>query len=85
MQHPYEYNMLTNAISFQIKGIPTPEQERLAIAQALSDYTKKLTQCFESMPDGSGWEIKSHSVTLLQNTLLLSILLQRPRIRKADR
>jgi len=84
MQHPYEYRSLLKYASFQMEGLPNPEQEVLDLNKELGKLASELPKALSTMPDAEGWEVNSHSLALVGNTLLVSILLQRPRIHKAD-
>lgn len=80
MEHPYEYRVLTKYVSFKIKGVPNQEQEAKELALALGKFANGLPEMLATMPDSAGWEVNSHSCALLAgNTLMVCILLQRPR------
>ena len=76
-RHQYEYKMLVEYINpARESRVPhyshEPDQDELA-----SMLDRVVTHLPEAI--GEGWEVNSHSLTLANNTLIVTVLLRRPR------
>ncbi len=75
--HPYEYRVLVEYINPTEKGISahfTREQDQQAFSEILDEVFSRLP---ESVPEG--WEVTSHSVTTSRDTIVVTVLLRRPK------
>ncbi len=74
---PYEYKVLTEYI--------TPgEQGRYPHFSRIEDqegFTKTLEEVFNYLPESvpEGWEVNSHNIAISRNTLIVTILLRKPK------
>jgi len=77
MKHLYEYRHMTDFIV--LKSIPdfTNERARVEIAHRTGDIMTKIPKFINAFPDSENWEVNSHSISLIGNALVLSILFQR--------
>ena len=74
--HHYEYKVLVEYIN--------PE-ERWRVAHFTHEehqeaFTKTIEDVFEHLPESipEGWEVNSHNITALRNTIIVTVLLRRP-------
>ena len=76
-RHPYEYKILVEYLTPTPSSV-TPHYGETTDEQSL---TLALQEVVEHLPEsiGEGWEVNSHGLTLAENTVILSILLRRPR------
>ena len=77
-RHPCEYKVLVEYVSPEEAG-RFPHFTRIEDQEVL---TRTLNEVFahlgESIPDG--WEVVSHNIATSRNTLIITILLRRPRV-----
>lgn len=84
MAHPYVYGVIVEYFTLiRLGGSPDygdkPAQEALQLK--LGEWIRdELPNKIASLPMGTAWEVNSHSLTLAGDTVILSILLQRPNI-----
>ena len=75
--HPYEYKVLTEYI--------TPDETgRYPHFNHIDDqesFTQTLQEIFNHLPYSvpEGWEVNSHNIAISRNTLIVTILLRRPK------
>lgn len=82
MEHPYEYQLMVKFLwPAQISGMPDLSQEKsqVQLMAELGKVARDLPQLINKAPGGDGWEINSHSITFVKDTVFISVLLQRPR------
>ena len=80
MVHPYDYSMIVGYIKVtKISGAPdySNPEDRKALTTELGKFARRLPKTLEALPDGEGWFPNSHNITLVGDTLILSMLLQR--------
>lgn len=80
--HPYEYQVLVEYITPVSSEEPlnySEEVVRQALALKIQHLTGSLSVSIAALPDGGGWEINSHNIAIAGNTVIFTILLQRPR------
>jgi hypothetical protein len=76
-RHPYEYKVLVEYISPQEAGrYPhfTRMEDQEGLRRTLEDVFSHLA---ESIPDG--WEVVSHNIAASRNTMIVTILLRKPK------
>jgi hypothetical protein len=75
--HPYEYKVLVEYINLEEAG-RYPHFTRIEDQDGL---TRTLEEVFEHLPKSieEGWEIKSHNIAVSRNTLIITVLLRRPK------
>jgi hypothetical protein len=75
--HPYEYKVLVEYLNPEEPGrYPhfTRIEDQAGLTQTLEEIFAHLP---ESVPEG--WEVNSHNVAVCRNTLVITVLLRRPR------
>ena len=75
--HPYEYKVLVEYVSPEENG-RFPHFTRIEDQEGL---TRTLEDIFVHLPKSipEGWEVNSHNVTVSRNTLIITVLLRRPK------
>jgi hypothetical protein len=75
--HPYEYKVLVEYINPEEMG-RYPHFARLDDQDGL---TRTLEEVFAHLPESieEGWEVNSHNITASRNTLIITVLLRRPK------
>jgi hypothetical protein len=77
--HPYEYKVLVEYVNPEETG-------RFAHFSHIEDQdglTRTLEEIFAHLPESiaEGWEVNSHNITISRNTLIITVLLRRPKSR----
>ena len=76
-RHPYEYKVLVEYL--------TPEQPgtdpHFSHLEDQGSLTASLDDVMGHLPDSvpEGWEVVSHDVTIVRNTVILTVMLRRER------
>jgi hypothetical protein len=75
--HPYEYKVLVEYINPEETG-RYPHFTRIEDQDGL---TRTLEDVFPHLPESiaAGWEVNSHNITISRNTLIITVLLRRPK------
>jgi hypothetical protein len=75
--HPYEYKVLVEYINPEEKG-RYPHLSRIEDQEGL---TSTIEEVFAHMPESipEGWEVNSHNITVSRDTLIITVLLRKPR------
>ncbi len=77
-RHTYEYKALVEYISPEEKG----RFPHLSHIEDQESLTKIIEEVCIHLPDSipEGWEVNSHNITISRNTLIITILLRKPKI-----
>jgi neutral trehalase len=75
--HPYEYRVLVEYVNPEETG-RYPHFTRIEDQDGLS---RTLNEVFAHLPASveAGWEVNSHNITVSRNTLIITVLLRRPK------
>jgi hypothetical protein len=75
--HPYKYKMLVEYINPEEAG-RYPHFTRIEDQDGL---TRTLEEVFTHLPESipEGWEVNSHNVAFSRNSLVITVLLRRPK------
>jgi hypothetical protein len=75
--HPYEYKMLVEYINPEKAGI----YPHFTHADDQKEFTRMLEDVFKHLPESleEGWEVVSHDIAESRNTLIVTVLLKRPK------
>ena len=75
--HPYEYKILVEYINPEEAG-RFPHFTRIEDQDGL---TRTLEDIFAHLADPipEGWEVNSHNIAISRNTLIITVLLRRPK------
>jgi hypothetical protein len=77
--HPYEYKILVEYVNPEEAG-RYPHFSRIDDQAGLTRTLEEvIAQLPESVP--AGWEVNSHNITISRNTLIITVLLRRPKPR----
>ncbi len=73
----YEYKILTEYITPDEQG----RYPHFAHIEDQDGLTKTLEEVVEHLPESipEGWEVNSHNITISRNTLIVTVLLRRPK------
>ena len=75
--HPYEYKVLVEYVTPEERGqLPhfTHREDQKSLSTIIQDVFEHLPQ---SIPEG--WEVNSHNITVSRNTLIITVLLRKPK------
>lgn len=78
MEHPYEYALMVNPLTPDRPVDLSKEAELVFFLGAVGKFTDGLPKGLESLL-GGGWETVSHDLAVHGTTILVTILLRRPR------
>jgi len=77
--HPYEYKVLVEYVNPEESG-RLPHFTHIEDQDVLTGTLEEIfTHLPESIPEG--WEVNSHNITVSRNTLIITVLLRRPKSR----
>ena len=82
MEHPYEYRIIQQFLTPQSVSVATgfdDKKTQLGMLQEVNKMVSNLPTIIEKFPEGGDWFPNSHSIALMGNTVVVSILLQRHR------
>jgi hypothetical protein len=85
MEHPYEYRIAVQFLTPDpTSGTPNFQEEhsRASLFRSLTEFADQLPQALATMPEGEGWEVNSHSLMFANSSIVVSMLLQRPKPQK---
>ena len=76
-EHPYEYKVLVEYINPEEKG----RDPHFTHPEDQEGLTTTLDEIFAHLPESipEGWEINSHNITVSRDTLIITVLLRKPR------
>ena len=76
--HDYEYKILIEYVSPEEKG----KSPHFSHIEDQEGFTKTLEELFLHLPESisEGWEVISHNIAVSRNTLVVTILLRKPKI-----
>jgi hypothetical protein len=76
-KHPYEYKVLVEYVNPEEKG-RYPHFSRIEDQEGL---TRTIDEVFAHLPGSipEGWEVNSHNITVSRDTLIITVLLRKPR------
>ena len=76
-EHRYEYKVLTEYINPDEQG----RYPHFTHIEDQDSLTKTIEDVFEHLPKSipEGWEVNSHNITISRNTLIITVLLQKPK------
>jgi hypothetical protein len=75
--HPYDYKVLVEYISPEERG----QHPRFTHKEDQEAFTGILNDIFANLPNSipEGWEVNSHSISVSGDSLIITVLLRRPR------
>ena len=77
--HPYEYKVLMEYVNPEETG-RFPHFSHIEDQDGL---TRTLEEIFTHLPESipAGWEVNSHNIAFSRNTMIITVLLRRPKRR----
>ena len=79
LQHPWEYTHMVQFATPKVKIDFSTKEGQQFLARACGKIFAKLPEIIDSLPSGGGWQVSSHNITLTDGSVMISILLQRPK------
>jgi len=75
--HPYEYKVLVEYVNPEEAG----RFPHFSHIEDQAGLTRTLEEIFTHLPDSisEGWEVNSHNIAVSRNTLIITVLLRRPK------
>lgn len=75
--HPYEYKVLVEYVNPEESG----RLPHFSHVEDQDGLTRTLEEIFTHLPDSisEGWEVNSHNIAVSRNTLIITVLLRRPK------
>lgn len=78
-EHPWEYTHLVQFATPKDKIDYGTKEGQQGLIKACGQTFSKIPQIVDKVSIGSGWQVNSHSILLINGGVMISILLQRPR------
>lgn len=81
-EHPYDYRLMAMYLSPKPGELPdyTDRNTQTSLTQGLGKTISQLPGIISKMPKSDGWIVNSHSLTFIGGTVVLSVLLQHPKV-----
>ena len=79
IEHPWEYTNVVQIATPKNKIDYATKEGQQGLIRACGQVFAKLPQIINKLPVGVGWQVNSHSILLLDGSIMISILLQRPK------
>ena len=79
LEHPWEYTHLVQFATPKIKPDYSTKEGKQSLIKASGQVFAKLPKIIDKMPMGGGWQVNSHSIFLVNDSIMVSVLLQRPK------
>jgi len=75
--HPYEYKVLAEYINPEEAG----RFPHFTHIEDQNGLTRTLQEVFSHLPKAieEGWEVNSHNIAVYRNTVIITVLLRRPK------
>jgi hypothetical protein len=73
--HPYEYKVLVEYVNPEEAG----RSPHFTHFEDQEGFTRVVNEVFTHLPESipEGWEVNSHNITAVRNTLIVTVLLRR--------
>jgi hypothetical protein len=77
--HPYEYKILVEYVNPEEAG----RYPHFSHIDDQAGLTRTLEEVIAHLPESisEGWEVNSHNIAISRNTLIITVLLRRPKRR----
>lgn len=79
LEHPWEYTHLVQFATPKTKPDYSTKEGKQNLIKAGGQVFTKLPKIINKMPMGGGWSVNSHSILLVNDSIMISVLLQRPK------
>lgn len=79
IEHPWEYTHLVQFATPKTKPDYSTKEGKQSLIKASGQVFARLPKIIDKMPMGGGWQVNSHSFLLVDDSIMVSILLQRPK------
>ena len=77
--HPWEYTSIVQMVTPKNKLDYDTKEGLQGIIKASGAIFKKLPEIIDRLSSGGGWQVSSHSILIVGGSIMVSILLQRPK------
>ena len=79
LEHPWEYTHLVQFATPKTKPDYSTKEGQKSLIKMSGQVFAKLPQIIDKLPTGGGWHVNSHNILLVDGSIMVSILLQRPK------
>jgi hypothetical protein len=79
IEHPWEYTHMVQIATPKTRVDYGTNEGRQSVIKACGQVFGKLPQIIDKMPTRGGWQVNSHNILLVGGSIMVSILLQRPK------
>ena len=79
IEHPWEYTHMVQFATPKTKIDYSTQEGQKYLIKTSGAIFAKLPQIIDRLPSGRGWQVNSHDILLVNGSIMLSILLQRPK------
>ena len=79
IEHPWEYTHMVQFATPKVKLDYSTKEGQQFLIRASGTIFKKLPEIIDRLPSGGGWQVSSHNIIVIDGTIMISILLQRPK------
>lgn len=79
LEHPWEYTQIVQVTTPKTKLDYSSKEGQESLIDASSKIFNNLPRIIDKMRTGGGWQVNSHSILMLDGSIMVSVLLQRPK------
>ncbi len=79
LEHPWEYTHLVQFTTPKTKLDYSTKEGQQGLIKASGQIFTNLPKIIDKLPTGGGWHVNSHNILLVDGSIMVSILLQRPK------
>lgn len=79
IEHPWEYTHIVQMATPKLQVDFSSKEGQQSLIKACGQIFTKLPQIIDKLPVGGGWQVNSHNILLVDSSIMISILLQRPK------
>ena len=79
IEHPWEYTHMVQFATPKNKIDYSTKEGQQVLTKMCGQIFSKLPEIVDRLPTGGGWQVSSHNMLLVDGSMMISILLQRPK------
>lgn len=79
IKHPWEYTHMVQFATPKNKIDYSTKEGQRGLIKACGTIFSKLPEIVDRLPSGGGWQVNSHNILLFNGSIMISILLKRPK------
>ena len=79
LDHPWEYTQIVQVTTPKTKLDFSTKEGQQSLINTSGKIFNNLPKIIDKMSTGGGWLVNSHSIVMVDDSIMVSVLLQRPK------